>query len=157
LRGRYAASTPHQRVLTSVPLRARLPAISPLADAVRRFTQLHTTSHSPQPRAQNPASVDAGSDTRKPLSSLVYLVCVVFGPLKSKPNQWQPVEAAMVRTVQRTDGRTDGACRTCQKGTRNRKARRITRGSYYVCANQDKTTQTRRHRQDWNDRKGHTR
>jgi hypothetical protein len=45
LRGRYAASTPRQRVLSSVPSRAGLPATSPLAHVVRRhgrFTQLHT-------------------------------------------------------------------------------------------------------------------
>ena len=35
LRGRYPASTPRQRVLSSAPSRAGLPATPPLADAVR--------------------------------------------------------------------------------------------------------------------------
>ena len=50
LRGRYPASTPRQRVLSSAPSRAGLPATPPLADAVRRHgrvAQLHTTSHKP--------------------------------------------------------------------------------------------------------------
>jgi hypothetical protein len=93
LRARYAASTPHQRVLSRVPFRARLPAISPLADAVRRFTQPYTTSHN-FTQLHNPETLDAGTDkqqishlARTPLHGRL---CVGFWPFKAKPDQLQP-------------------------------------------------------------------
>jgi len=73
LRGRYAASTPRQRLLSSVPSRARLPATSPRAHSVRRHERV--------------------TQLTSPRSSLCWLV---FGSLEAKQTNVSVREAAMV-------------------------------------------------------------